>query len=146
MKAHYWWYPGSHGFHVDLSLLLLRIGLGSMMLTHGIPKILSYAQKSQSFSDPFGLGSEFTLILAIFAEVVCAILIIFGLLTRISVIPLLVTMLTAALIVHGDDPFSNKEKALIYFIGLLPMLFAGAGRFSLDRVFFQDPSEEEPVP
>ena len=53
--------------------LLIRLGAGGMMLTHGIPKIgRLFGEGPVKFADPFGLGPEISLVLAIFAEVICA--------------------------------------------------------------------------
>jgi putative oxidoreductase len=55
-----------------------------------------------------------------------------GLFTRLSVIPLIITMLVAAFVAHAGDPFSSKEPALLYLIPYLALLFSGPGKFSLD--------------
>lgn len=62
-----------------------------------------------TFADPFGLGPAPSLALAVFAEVFCSILIMLGIFTRLSVIPLIITMLVAWLMVHISDPFGDQE-------------------------------------
>jgi putative oxidoreductase len=47
-------------------------------------------------------------------------------------IPLAITMIVAAFIVHADDPFGKKELALLYLSGCLTLIFTGAGKFSVD--------------
>ncbi|NJN41344.1 MAG: DoxX family protein [Flammeovirgaceae bacterium] len=128
------WIFGSKPISIDVGLLLLRLALGFGMLTHGLPKLLNYAERVEKFSDPLGLGSEVSLILAIFAEVFCSILLILGGFTRIALIPLIVTFVIVVFIVHGDDSFGQKEKALLYLIPYLVILFTGPGKFSLDRI------------
>ena len=120
----------------DLGLLLLRVGLGGMMLvSHGWGKMLKlFAEGPIKFADPLGLGAGPSLVLAVGAEVVCAALLIVGLGTRIAAAPLVVTMLVAAFIVHGDDPFQKKEFALVYMIPFLTLMGTGPGRYSLDAV------------
>ena len=93
----------------DLGLLAVRLLAGGMMLTHGIPKIdRLFGEGPVKFADPFGLGPEISLVLVIFAEVACSILVMVGFKTRLATIPLLITMLVAAFYIHGADPFGEK--------------------------------------
>lgn len=93
-----------------------------------------------------GLGSTFALAGAVVSEVVFAALITVGLATRWAALPLIFTMVVAAFIVHGADPFfinkegGSKEPALMYLFAYLTLLFTGAGRFSLDAIFGQKKS------
>jgi putative oxidoreductase len=119
----------------SIGLLVLRLGVGLMMLVaHGWGKLAGFSELTTKFPDPLGLGPTVTLLLAIFAEVVCALLIVVGLGTRFAAVPLLVTMLVAAFIVHADDPWARQEFALLYAIPFLTLIFTGGGRFALDRV------------
>jgi putative oxidoreductase len=117
-------------------LLLLRIGVGLGMLTRGIPKMQKLLSGQFDFADPLGLGEPFSLALAAFAEFFCSILVIFGLGTRIAVIPLLITMFTVVFIVHAGEPFSKKELALLYSMVYLALLIGGSGKYSLDEKLF----------
>ena len=100
-----------------IALLLFRIAVGALMLTHGIPKLQKLLSGSEiQFADPFGFGPGVSLGLVIFAEFFCSILLMIGFATRLAVIPLMITMLTAILYAHADDPFSTKEKPLLFFI------------------------------
>ncbi|MDX8337754.1 DoxX family protein [Draconibacterium sp. IB214405] len=119
---------------VHISLLLLRLATGGFMLTHGIPKLQRLLAGEMRFGDPLGLGPEVSLVLAVFAEVVCSILIVLGLGTRLAVIPSIVTMAVAAFIAHGADPFGRKELALLYLVGYVVLLLSGSGKFSVDRL------------
>jgi putative oxidoreductase len=119
----------------SIGLLVLRLGVGLMMLlAHGWGKLAGFSELTTKFPDPLGLGPTVTLVLAIFAEVVCALLIIVGLGTRFAAVPLLITMLVAAFIVHADDPWARQEFALLYAIPFLTLIFTGGGRFALDRI------------
>jgi putative oxidoreductase len=42
-------------------------------------------------------------------------------------------MIVAAFIVHFDDPFKNKELALLYLAGFLIIFIIGPGKYSLDK-------------
>jgi putative oxidoreductase len=120
---------------VDVALLLLRVGVGSLMcLGHGLGKLSSYSARAAEFSDPLGVGSPVSLALAIFAEFFCSIAVASGFLTRLSVIPLIATMSMAAFVIHAADPFRRKELALVYMLIFLILFIAGAGRYSLDHL------------
>ena len=123
----------------DFALLTLRVWLGAYMLVlHGVAKITKFADLSTKFPDPFGIGSKGSLILAIFAEVVCSALLVLGLFTRIAALGNVVTMAIAFFVVHKyvlkPGPGSG-ELAFIYLAGFVAIFFAGAGRFSLDSKF-----------
>jgi len=118
----------------NLAKLILRIGFGGFMLSHGIPKLMKLiAGGPIEFPDPLGVGATISLILTVFAEVICAALILVGYKTKWAAIPLVIAMLVAAFIVHGSDPLGKKEFALIYAVGFLCIGMLGAGKYSLDR-------------
>lgn len=117
----------------DLALLVARIGFGGLMLTHGIPKIERLFSIPIQFGDPIGVGPTLSLILALIGEVVAPILMIVGFKTKLAAIPAAITMFVAAFIVHAQDDFGTKEKALLYLIGFLVILIAGPGKYALDK-------------
>jgi putative oxidoreductase len=119
----------------DLGLLLLRVLAGGMMVwLHGWPKLLRLAAGDISgFPDPIGLGPAISLVLAVLAEFVFALLLVAGWWTRWSLVPLIITMAVAAFVHHGPDPLKEKEKALL-FLGMYLVLFlTGPGWYSLDK-------------
>jgi putative oxidoreductase len=119
----------------DLGLLLVRLLSGGMMLTHGIPKIdRLLGEGPVKFADPFGLGPEISLVLVLFAEVACSILVMIGFKTRLATLPLMFTMLVAAFLIHGADPFGEKELPLLFLTVFGAILISGAGSYSVDRV------------
>ena len=119
--------------NTDFGLLLFRLIIGGLMLTHGIPKLLTFFGSEEIvFADPIGLGETVTFTFAVFAEFVCAMLIILGWVTRFASIPLIITMAVAAIIVHWTDGFGRQELPLLYMGGFLLLFFTGAGKFSLD--------------
>jgi len=117
----------------NFGLLLLRLGFGGMMLTHGVPKLMQLINGNFEFGDPIGIGSLATLILAVIGEAVCPLLVIIGLKTRLAAIPTIITMAVAAFVVHAQDPIATKEKALLYLIAFVVIALAGPGRYSIDR-------------
>lgn len=113
-------------------LLILRLAIAGMMGTHGISKLQKILAGNWQFGDPLGLGQEISLALAVFAEVGCSVLILFGFLTRLATLPLLFTMVVALIFVHGSDPFSDKELPLLYALIYATLFFTGPGKYSVD--------------
>ena len=120
-------------YAIDVALLILRVGSSLVMVTHGWPKIANFSEYLNRFADPLGLGPALSLQGAIFAEFFCAILVALGLLTRVAVIPLIFTMAVAAFIVHGGDPFGDKELSLLYLVIYAVLFITGPGKYSLDK-------------
>ncbi|MBK5214083.1 MAG: DoxX family protein [Flavobacteriaceae bacterium] len=117
----------------NIGLLILRIGFGGMILTHGIPKLLKIISGDFSFGDPIGIGEHATLIIAVLCEVFFPILIIIGFKTRLAAIPVIITMAVAAFIVHGADPLGTKEMSILYLIAFSVIGLLGAGKYSVDK-------------
>lgn len=124
---------GIHSGITHFSLLLLRLAAGGFMLTHGWPKLQRLLAGDMKFGDPLGLGPEVSLVLVVFSEFVCSILIMLGLGTRLASVPLIVTMAVAAFIAHADDPFQRKELALFYLVVFVVLLLSGSGKYSVDH-------------
>lgn len=123
---------------LDIVLLILRISIAGLMLSHGIPKLeMLLAGGEIKFMDPIGLGDTVTLALAVFAEVICSVLILLGLAVRLAVLPLMVTMLIAIFVAHGNEGLSEKELAIHYLLTYIVLLFAGGGRLSIDSLISQ---------
>ena len=97
---------------------------------------LSLSKKTQvqtEFPDPIGVGPVISLILTLIGEVICPVLILIGVKTRLAAIPALLTMLVAAFIVHASDPFQKKELAIIFALGFLVIMIGGTGKFAIDK-------------
>ncbi|MBD3223468.1 MAG: DoxX family membrane protein [Caldithrix sp.] len=124
----------------SLGLLLHRLVFGGFMVFgHGLPKLLSFNAKAPQFADPLGMGPELSMAAAVFSEVFCGLCVMAGLATRLAVLPLMFTMLVAAFVVHGGDPFflpasGAKEPALLYLSAFVLLLITGPGRYALDRL------------
>lgn len=101
-----------------------------MLIAHGIPKI---EKGPAALPNPFNVNPTFNGILIIFAEVVCAGLILIGLGTRAAASVLFICMAVAFFIFHSDDPFKVKEMAFIYMMGYVALIFTGAGSLSVDK-------------
>ncbi|MCO5368638.1 DoxX family protein [Pseudomonas alliivorans] len=97
---------------VSVSLLLLQV--------HGLPKLMHWSVEVQRIEDPFGLGGTLTLGLAVFAEVICPVLLILGVWARLACLPVLAVLAVAVLFVHPEWSLEQGQ-----FAWLLMILFAG---------------------
>ncbi len=130
-------YSGNYSKKVNIALLLLRAVSGAFMLTHGIGKFSKlFGDGPIAFADPIGMGETASLVLTVFAEVVCAVLLIIGFLARLAAIPLLITMLVAAFVIHAEDGFGKQELPLIYAAIYFAIAITGAGKISMDHWIF----------
>ncbi|MCC6575758.1 MAG: DoxX family protein [Flavobacteriales bacterium] len=122
----------------DFGLLLLRVASGGgMFWHHGLPKLMHFGERMENFSDPLGIGSAASLALIVFAEAICALLVLLGLWTRATVIPLLIAMGVVVFVVDAGEPLSERELGLFYLLAFSTLMFTGSGRFSIDRLKFQ---------
>lgn len=119
---------------LNLGLFLLRIFPSALLIIgHGWPKMMQFSTLQHQFPNPIGLGSTVSLILTIIVEVFCPLLVILGVATRINAGFVALLMLIAAFIVHGNDPWNNKEMAIMYALPFLILTLTGPGSYSIDQ-------------
>ncbi|MEA1849320.1 DoxX family protein [Chryseobacterium sp. MHB01] len=119
----------------DIILLVVRVFIGFAMLSHGFPKLQMLLDGGKiEFFDFLGMGPTVSLVLTVFAEFACSILLILGLFTRVALGFLIFTMIIAAFVVHGADPFEKREMSLIYLSVYLLLIAFGPGKFSVDHM------------
>ncbi|CRL47534.1 DoxX family protein [Pseudomonas sp. P154a] len=120
----------------DWGLLFLR-GSASLFLlwVHGLPKLLDYSAQLHVIEDPFHLGANLTLMLAIFAEVLCPLLIIVGLLVRLACLPILCVLLVAMVVVHPQWSLEQGQFGWLLLILFTSIFIAGPGRLALNVRF-----------
>lgn len=120
----------------DLGSLLFRLVIGlSMALAHGMGKL---PPGEQMITGVTSMGFPLPVVFAwaaALSEFAGGLLITVGLLTRYAAFFLGFTMSVAALVVHSADPFKVKEMAVLYLAACVILVFQGAGKYSLDRLF-----------
>ena len=135
-----------------VGLLILRVGIGGYLATHGWSKLQMALEGAYAMmGDPIGIGARPSLWLLVFAELVCASLLVAGLATRLAALPIIVAMAVAAFVAHAADPWTmeqgaklfmsgqaqfwgSKQPALMFLVPCAALVFTGAGRFSLDAL------------
>ncbi len=117
----------------NFAMLLQRVVMGLILLmAHGVPKITNFSALSRSFFDPFGIGHRNTLLLSIFAEVFCAMLLVLGLFTRLAALIIVLDLSVAVFMYHRGQPLHNAELGIVCLTGIFSILLLGPGRVSVD--------------
>lgn len=119
------------GRAVSLILLLIRLFFGILFFMHGLDKMQNFTELSRTFPSVMGFGPYMTLMLAIFCEFACSLFLISGLITRIILIPMILSMAVAFFDVH-DAMMPQGELSLIYLIVFFGLFFCGPGKYSID--------------
>lgn len=121
----------------DAAVLILRLWLGAMMISHGQGKVFTGTTKLTASVEGMGFPApEFFAWAAALSEFGGGILLVLGLFTRPAAILVSCTMFVAGFIRHFNDPFGKKELALTFLTVALVVLIAGPGKYSLDRWIF----------
>lgn len=126
----------------NMSRLFIRLFVAVMFMQFGIRQLVNYNSLVATFPTVLGLSPATCITLMIIIELVCSLFIMVGFLTRLAVIPPIVSMILAEYyIIH--DMLGNLELygldsvdpgyLPIMFIGIyLYILLAGPGRVSVD--------------
>ena len=126
----------------NIALLLLRIVIGLMMIFgHGWGKLIKIVDGNWAFPEMFGMPSQVSLILAVFIEVGCSLLLIIGYKTRLVATVLLMMMLSVIVIVQATNPLfiadanggGSKELAILYGIAYLTLVLLGGGQYAVSK-------------
>ena len=118
--------------NTDFATLLIRLIFGGFFVYYGYTKASMYDQLLTMFGDPIGIGTKLSVILVIFAELVCGFLVLIGLVTRLAVIPILITMFVAYFVAHAADPFEVKQLVFLYLLLSTVIFILGSGKYSVD--------------
>ena len=137
--------PSDDSDLTHMALLVARLWFGlTMLFNHGFYKLAHFSDIVAGtdplikFQDPLRLGLEASLVLVIFAEVLGALLLTVGFMTRVAAAVLVIDMFVAFLMVHkaGMTGQSSGEMAFLYLAGFVTLAIAGGGLFSLDTLAF----------
>jgi putative oxidoreductase len=138
----------------EYSLALARIALGIVFFAHGAQKMLGWFGGS-GFSGTISQFAKFGMpaavaLFAIFVEFFGGLSLLFGLLSRLAALAIIIEMIGAVLTVHIHNGFfmnwmgNQKGEGFEYHIIAVALAFLilvrGAGAISINRVFFSQDS------
>ncbi|MDB5210547.1 MAG: DoxX family protein, partial [Sediminibacterium sp.] len=72
-----------------------------------------------------------------FAEFVCSIFVVLGLLTRFACVPVIIGMSVALFQAHGGDITGKGQAATLFLLTFFSLLFTGPGKYSLDAALYK---------
>jgi putative oxidoreductase len=127
------------GKYDNTALLLLRVGIGAMMIMHGYPKLLAGPEKWTKLGNNmsyFGVKAypEIFGFLASVSEAIGGVFLILGFFFRPSAFFLLCTMVVAATShIYKTGDVMEGSNAIELGIVFLAMFIIGPGKFSIDK-------------
>lgn len=138
----------------NLSRLFLRLFTGIMFLQLCIRQMLNFDEIVHNFDGFLGLSPEGAMTALVVVELLCAVCIMLGFLTRLAVLFPLALMLVAENVILSsqetvtDQLFNFQPGYPVMFIGIFVyMLLAGPGKISLDYFiaahFTEDATDEK---
>lgn len=145
-------YSAGHTYS-NLSRLFLRLFTGILFMQLCIRQMLNFDQLVPTFNGFMGLSPEASITTLVVIELLCALCIMLGLLTRLAVLFPLALMLVAEKFIIPDTAtdqlFNFAPGYPVMFIGIFVfILLAGPGKISLDYIIaahFTESSTEEEV-
>ena len=119
--------------------LVLRLTVGSLMLFHGVGKLLHPGSLDFIGSKLAGFGlPEIITWGAYVGEVIAPLMIILGILSRVGGLLIVINMVFAILLIHTGDIFALTEHGGwrlelqgFYLFGGLAILFLGSGHYAV---------------
>lgn len=127
------------GKYRNTGLLILRVGLGAMMMFHGLPKIMGGPDKWAALGGSMKvIGIDFVPafwgFMAAIAEGMGGFLLLLGLFFRPVNMLLAFTMLIAALVHFGKgEGVMGAAHAMEVGIVFFSLIFIGPGKYSVDK-------------
>jgi putative oxidoreductase len=123
--------------YTDLGILVIRIGLGIMMMVHGMPKLFAGVEKWSALGGSmkmFGITivPVFWGFLAAFAEAIGGLMVTLGVAFRFACALLIVTMIVAAASHFSrGDGLMGASHAIETGVAFLGLFLLGPGKYKL---------------
>ena len=125
--------------NADLGRLLLRLGLGALILLHGVAKVRGGIDPIIQAVTAAGLPA-FVAYGVYVGEVVATVLVLVGWYTRSAAVVIAINMVFAIYLVHRADLFKLAasggyalELQALYLIVAIAIALLGPGRYSIDE-------------
>ena len=124
----------------DLGLLILRVGIGVLLITHGYPKLMAGPSGDHGWTKLGGTMGLFGItfaptfwgFMAAFAEAIGGLLIVLGFFFRPATLLVIINMFVAVYM-HVTVIKGGHEPALLFGIVALSLFITGPGRYSIDK-------------
>lgn len=130
----------SLGKYRNTGLLIIRVGLGIMMMMHGFPKLSGGVENwTQIGGNMKNVGIDFfpTVwgFMAAATETIGGLFLLMGLFFRPSCLLLLFTMIIASLVHLSDSKqdLMDASHAIELGVVFLSLIFIGPGKYSIDK-------------
>jgi len=133
----------------NVGLLVLRIGIGTMFIYHGVPKLMGGPEAWAGLGQVMGMfginfAPAFWGFMAAFSEAVGGLLIIIGLFLRPACLLLLVTMIVAASMhISKGDGLGGAAHAIESGILFLSLFIIGPGGLNIQKLIFRPKSKNK---
>ena len=119
------------------ALLVFRILLAiELFRVHGMKKFRVQNGEKEHVPNPLGLPDRLNGLVATFSDTVVPFFIIFGLGTRLAILPTIGVTAIGYFVVHRKDSVEVRDVPYMYTLSLLFLLALGAGTYSLDHYIF----------
>lgn len=127
------------GNYRNFALLIIRVGLGIMMIVHGYPKLIGGPDKWEKLGGAMSdMGIEFMPVfwgfMAAFAEGVGGLLLVIGWMYRPAAFLLIATMIVAAFKhINMGDGIGGASHAIELAVVFMGLFILGPGKYSIDK-------------
>jgi putative oxidoreductase len=127
------------GKYRNTGILILRIGLGVMMMVHGLPKLMGGPEKWAGLGGSMKLvGIDFLPVfwgfMAAASEGIGGFLLLLGLFFRPVNLLLVITMMIAAMVHFSKgDGMQGASHAIELGVVFLSLILIGPGKYSVDK-------------
>lgn len=121
----------------DFGILIIRLFIGLRIIYGSFDNIISW-NRMMEFSNFLEVNNLplpiFCAILSVYAQFICAILILIGYKTRFAAFILVFNFIVAIVIVHSNDSIEVMTPALAMLFISFGLLFTGAGKWAIEKM------------
>jgi len=117
----------------NIAFLIFRVLLAwELFRVHGLKKFRLVNGKKEHVPNPLHLPEKLNGFVATFSDSVVPFLVMFGIATRLVILPVIGVTTIGYFIVHKNDTAEIKDIPYMYTLSFLLLLILGAGTYSLD--------------
>lgn len=127
--------PAPASGSIDAGLLILRVVTGlALAFAHGIGKVPPSERFIGTVTRMGFPAPELMAWLAGLAEFGGGLLLALGLLTRPTALVVAVHFVLVVVVANAGDPFLERERAVLFLMAAVTLLFTGPGRYAVDAL------------